>query len=147
MSLRLWSTHDALTVVRKFILAVFVVGVIGTGGDLLLLGHTEDYRQWIPLVLMGLSLIVLVAHRLTANPATVRLFQLTMAMFVISGIVGIWFHYQGNLEFELEMYPSAKGLELFKESLAGASPTLAPGAMLQLGLLGLVYTYRHPALG
>jgi len=23
---------------------------------------------------------------------------------------------------------------------------LAPGTMVQLGLLGLVYTYRHPAL-
>jgi len=27
---------------------------------------------------------------------------------------------------------------------AKTPPALAPGAMIQLGLLGLVYTYRHP---
>ena len=31
--------------------------------------------------------------------------------------------------------------------VSGATPTLAPGAMVELGLLGLAYTYRHPALG
>jgi hypothetical protein len=29
---------------------------------------------------------------------------------------------------------------------AKAPPALAPGVMVQLGLLGLVYTYKHPAL-
>ncbi|MFB3131882.1 MAG: hypothetical protein ACE10K_05095, partial [Rhodothermales bacterium] len=49
-------------------------------------------------------------------------------------------------EFELEMYPTLKGLELFWESIKGATPALAPGTMIQLGLLGWAYTYRHPAL-
>jgi len=30
---------------------------------------------------------------------------------------------------------------------ATAPPALSPGLLVQLGLLGLVYTYRHPALG
>ena len=83
-------------------------------------------------------------HWIFFRPLTVRLFQLTMVMFVLSSLAGIWLHYQGNLEFELEMYPASHGFELFKQSVSGASPTLAPGAMLQLGLLGLVYSYRHP---
>ncbi|HYJ16246.1 MAG TPA: hypothetical protein VE170_12200 [Candidatus Limnocylindria bacterium] len=29
---------------------------------------------------------------------------------------------------------------------AKAPPLLAPGSMVQLGLLGLAYTYKHPAL-
>ena len=66
-------------------------------------------------------------------------------LFVLSGVVGLWLHYHGNVEFELEMYPGLAGFELFRESVTGATPTLAPGTMLELGLLGLLYTYRHPA--
>ncbi len=29
---------------------------------------------------------------------------------------------------------------------AKAPPLLAPGSMVQLGFLGLAYTYKHPAL-
>ena len=64
----------------------------------------------------------------------------------MSGVVGLWLHYQGNTEFELEMYPSLEGLALFWEAIRGATPTLAPGTMLELGLLGLAYMYRHPVL-
>jgi hypothetical protein len=39
-----------------------------------------------------------------------------------------------------------KGLELFWEAMKGATPSLAPGVMAQLGLLGLACTYRHPLL-
>jgi hypothetical protein len=38
------------------------------------------------------------------------------------------------------------GWELFKEAMTGATPALAPGAMVQLGLIGLAWSYRHPAL-
>jgi hypothetical protein len=57
----------------------------------------------------------------------------------------VW-HYQGNMEFELETYPSISGLALFKEAMMGATPALAPGTMIELGLIGLAYTYRHPLL-
>jgi hypothetical protein len=43
------------------------------------------------------------------------------------------------------MYPSMAGLQLFWESIRGATPTLSPGTMVVLGLVGWVYTFRHPA--
>jgi hypothetical protein len=64
-----------------------------------------------------------------------------MALCVVSGLVGLGQHYAGNREFELEMHPSRGGLELVWESLAGATPTLAPAAMVHLGLLGLLYAW------
>ena len=140
----LYGTQKVLSAVRKLILTIFVIGLFGTGGELLLIGHTEGYQQWIPIVLIAFSVVALCLHWFFFKPLTVRLFQLTMVMFVLSSLAGIWLHYQGNLEFELEMYPASHGFELFKQSVSGASPTLAPGAMLQLGLLGLVYSYRHP---
>lgn len=52
---------------------------------------------------------------------------------------------QGNVEFELEMYPDLSGWKLFRDSMMGATPALAPGAMVQIGLVGLAWTFRHPA--
>ena len=70
-----------------------------------------------------------------------------MLLFVVAGIVGVALHYQSNVEFELEMYPSMEGMELFRNSMTGALPTLAPGSMIYIGLVGLAATFRHPALG
>ena len=142
-------SHDGSTLaaLRGSVLVVFVLGVVGTGAELLLLGHTEGSWQWAPIVLLAASLVVLGWRVVRRGSTTLRLFQGTMAMFVLSGGLGLWLHYQGNREFELEMYPSLQGFDLFTESVTGATPTLAPGVMLQLGLLGLAYTYRHPHLG
>jgi hypothetical protein len=46
-------TFDAaavLAVVRKILLAVLALGMVGSTTELILLAHTEDWRQWIPLV-------------------------------------------------------------------------------------------------
>ena len=131
---------------RSFALLLFVAGVVGISAELLLLDHYEGLEQWIPIVLMALSLVILRARRVQGGSG-LRLFQATMVLFVLSGGVGTWLHYQGNAEFEKEMYPSLSWVELFWQSLTGATPALAPGAMVELGLLGLAYTYRHPKLG
>jgi hypothetical protein len=56
-------------------------------------------------------------------------------------------HFQVNMEFQLEMDPALAGMALFRTAiLAKSPPALAPGAMIQLGLIGLAYTFRHPAL-
>ena len=68
-----------------------------------------------------------------------------MVMVLLSGGLGVFLHFKGNIEFEKEMYPSMSGFELIWESLKGATPSLAPGAMALLGIVGLVYCYRHPA--
>ena len=137
------STIKAL---RGFLLILLLIGILGLGAELLLLEHIEDVWQWVPLILMGLSVAVLGWRAVDRGRVGMRALQGTMILFVVSGFVGLWMHYQGNVEFEREMYPTLKGLALFWEALKGATPTLAPGAMIQLGLLGLAYTYRHPAL-
>jgi hypothetical protein len=96
--------------------------------------------------LLALGLIVLLWHAVSKRASSVRLIQITMALFVASGFIGMVWHYQGNMEFELETYPSISGLALFKEAMMGATPALAPGTMIELGLIGLAYTYRHPLL-
>ena len=140
------TESPTIKALRGFLLILLVIGILGTGAELLLLEHTEDVWQFVPLSLMGLSLIVLGWRVVDRGAVSMRVFQGTMILFVVSGFVGFWMHYQGNVEFELEMYPTMEGFELFRAALGGATPALAPGTMIQLGLLGLVYTYRHPAL-
>ena len=137
-----------LVVIRRILLALFLLGVIGAAVELLLLGHTEDTLQWVPLVLFALGPLVLLVHGAVRRGATVRVFQLTMLLFVISGFVGCYLHYRARVEFKLETNPALAGWQLFREAITGGTvpPVLAPGMMIQLGLLGLAYTYRHPAL-
>ncbi len=142
-------THDDNSTVRTtrvLLLALFAFGVVGSGVELLLLEHTEDVWQLSPLILMGLALAVMVWLVLDQRRVSVRVFQVMMLVYVASGLIGLYLHYRGNVEFELEMYPGLNGVELFWEALKGATPSLAPGTMLVLGLLGLLYTFRHPAL-
>ena len=140
------SKRDSGAILRRGLLLIFVLGTVGLGTELLLLDHFEEWRQQVPLVLLALGL-VLVAIRLFYRGAIIlRLFRLTMLAFVLGGIVGLWFHLSSNMEFELEMYPTLSGLELLSKALGGAMPALAPGALVQLGLIGFLYTYQHPAL-
>ena len=131
---------------RRGILLIFVLGTVGLGTELLLLDHFEEWRQQVPLVLLALGLILLAARLLYRGAIILRLFRWTMLTFVLGGMVGLWFHLSSNMEFELEMHPTLSGLELLFKALSGAMPALAPGALVQLGLIGFLYTYQHPAL-
>jgi hypothetical protein len=133
-----------LAAVRRILLAILLLGIPGTGAELLLLGHFDGWRQQIPLVLLTLALVALVWHRVRPGRLPVRVLQLLMLLFIVSGGAGVLLHYRGNVAFELEMYPSTAGFELFRKAIMGATPALAPGAMFVLGLAGFAYTYGHP---
>lgn len=131
---------------RRILMAILMLGIAGISVELWLLDHVEDAYQLIPLGLNAAA--VLVAALVTVRPsaALIQLFRGVMILMLISGAVGVWLHYQVNTEFQLEMDPQLSGLALFRKSIvAKAPPALAPGAMVQLGLIGLAYTFRHPA--
>ena len=128
--------------VRRLLLAILVLGLVGTCTELLLLNHMEDLRQWIPLALIGAGLAALVWHALADSAASIRAMRWIMFGFLAGGLAGIYFHYQGSAEFKLESNPALAGWALFWAAIrAKAPPLLAPGEMIQLGLLGLVYSY------
>ena len=132
---------------RRILLAILLLGVIGITLELLLLGHDEDFNQMIPLGLAAATVIASVAVGVKPSFATVRAFQLVMVLLILSGAAGMYLHFSANVEFQLEMDPALTGMALFRKAiLAKAPPALAPGAMTQLGLIGLAYTFRHPAL-
>jgi hypothetical protein len=131
---------------RRILLALVALGAAGLFAELGLLEHFESAAQWIPLALLVVVLGVTAAVHGRRGAGTVRAFRAVMALCVVTGAVGVYLHYRGNVEFEIERDGSLRGLRLFWEAVRGATPALAPGAMSQLGLLGLAYAYRHPAL-
>lgn len=131
---------------RAGLLWLAAAAMAGTGLELLFLGHVESLTQMLPVVLLAGGLMVLTWHVAAASVLTVRIVQLTMALFVFTGALGVGLHYSGNEEFELEMYPTRRGFELVQEVLTGATPVLAPGSMTLIGLIGLAHTFRHPRL-
>lgn len=125
-------------------LAVILVGNLGLQAELLLLDHAESFNQWIPhlVLLVGLLAIAMVFFKPT--PFSVRIFRGVMILYMAMGILGLYLHYRGNVEFARERWPTVGGVALMWKALRGATPALAPGALAQLGLLGLLYAYRNP---
>lgn len=138
--------RSGTTGLRGLLLALVVVGMLGVATELVLLEHYEEFQQWIPLAALAVGLVSAGAVFVRPLRATVLFFRLVMGAFVAAGLAGIYLHYRGNAEFELEMDASLGGWQLFLESVHGATPALAPAAMMHLGLLGLLYTWRHTAL-
>ena len=131
---------------RQFLLALVVVGAVGLLAELALLEHFESWTQWIPLALLVVVVTAAILVVTWRTPGALRFFRAVMALCVLTGVVGVFLHYRGNVEFEIERDGSLHGIGLFWEAIRGATPALAPGALSQLGLLGLAFTFRHPSL-
>jgi len=131
---------------RQLLLALVLIGIVGLQVELALLRHAESATQWIPHIALMIGLIATAAVYFRPATATLRVFQAIMAAFLLVGAIGVCLHLRGNVEFALERDPSLTGAGLIWKALRGATPALAPGALAQLGLLGLLYSYKHPVL-
>jgi hypothetical protein len=136
-------SHDhRISTISTVILVVLTFGMVGLLAELLLIAHYEDATQWIPLVLLALGLVALAIDLVLARAWTQLLVQLTMVLVVAAGALGIYFHFHGSREFQLEMDPQMRSTTLVWHVMRAKSPpTLAPGSMVQLGILGLGYAY------
>ena len=123
----------------KLIVVALLFMMVGTATELYLLDHYEDTLQLIPLLCIGASLVSLFILFFHSVKWTIGLYKLVLVLTALSGVYGTYLHLQANYEFELEMKPSAKGWDLFMESLSGALPALAPGSMIVLALIGYSY--------
>ncbi|HVH29482.1 MAG TPA: hypothetical protein VM818_22175 [Vicinamibacterales bacterium] len=138
---------NTLSAIRRWILALLAFGLVGTGVELTLTEHYETGLQVIPLVVIALGICVVAWHTLAGSALSIRVLRGTMGVFLLAGIVGMGLHYRGGAEFQVEIDPAQSRWEIFKKVMrAKAPPVLASGTMVQLGLLGLLYVYKHPAL-
>ena len=132
---------------RTFVLILFVIGAVGTVADLLLIGHVEDTWQLAPVAVLAVGAVAAIGAGAVRSAMLVRVFQATAVLLIATGTIGLWLHWGANSEFEREMSPDLAGAAFIWKALQGAAPpSAAPGTLIHLGLLGLVYAWRHPAL-
>ena len=133
---------DRIELLRRWILGVLVLGLLGTVTELVLLEHYEQPMQFVPLVLIVAAVAVLGWELRRHDMASRRAVQIVMGLFVLAGFAGFVAHFHGSAEFQLELNPDMGNWELMEKVLrAKAPPLLAPGMMLQMGLLGLAYMF------
>lgn len=140
------AAETTLRTFRRALTLLLAAGLLGTALELVLMDHLEDWWQRIPLALIAAALGVLCWHWLARSKTSIYAIRGVMLLFLASAAAGIILHAKGNREFALETKPALAGGELVTEMLTGAFPALAPGTMALLGLLGLLVTWRHPAL-
>jgi hypothetical protein len=131
-----------VTIIRRLILGVLVLGMAGLLAELLLLGHYEGFTQWIPLLALAAGLGALALDGAYARWWTHGLLALVMVAFIGTGLLGVYFHFAGSREFQREMDPTMSGATLLWHVLRAKSPpTMAPCTLVQMGILGLGYAY------
>jgi hypothetical protein len=87
---------------------------------------------------------VLAWHAIRPNAASLRALRVTMALFLVAGLAGVGLHFRGAAGFQLEIDPAMGTWDLVNRVMhAKAPPVLAPGVMLQLGLIGLAYGFSN----
>ena len=140
------TSQDAIPILRRGILALLALGAMGVITELVLLEHYEEPVQFVPLALLALTLTTILWHWIDGGRRSLRAFQVVMLLMVVAGTIGIGLHLRENVAAELDLNPGSSGLAFWLEVVRGDLPTLAPGTLVQFGLLGLLYAYRHPAL-
>jgi hypothetical protein len=133
---------DPVELLRRWVLGVLVLGLAGTMTELVLLEHYEQVLQFVPLLLI-VAAVAAIAWQLMCNDApSLRALEIIMVLFALAGFAGVAAHFRGSAEFQLDLNPSMSAWELVEKVMrAKAPPLLAPGMMLQMGLLGLAYVY------
>jgi hypothetical protein len=133
---------DPVGLLRGLVLAVLVIGLLGTVTELVLLEHYEQILQLVPVVLIAAALVVIAWRLISKDAASLRALEIIMYLFVLAGFAGVVAHFHGSAEFQLDLNPAMSTWELLEKVMrAKAPPLLAPGMMLQMGLLGLIYVY------
>jgi hypothetical protein len=133
---------DHVELLRRWILGILVIALAGTVTELILLEHYEQVLQLVPLVLIVAAFAAMAWEVRSHTAASLRALEIVMALFVLAGFAGVAAHFRGSAEFQLDLDPSMSTWELVEKIVrAKAPPLLAPGMMLQMGLLGLAYVY------
>ena len=135
---------ERVELLRRRLLWVLALGLVGTEAELLLLEHYEDPWQLVPLFLIALAMAVMVWHTRRQDAASLRALRIIMVLFLVAGLAGLALHFRGAAEFQLEIDPAMGTWDLVKKVMrAKAPPVLAPGVMLLLGLIGLAYALSN----
>src|SRR5690606_27330125 len=90
---------------RQLLLAILLISSIGTLLELLLLEHTEEWTQLVPIVVLAFMIVGTAALLFSSARWLVNSFRVLMLLSLVTAAVGLYLHYQANVEFVLERHP------------------------------------------
>src|SRR5262245_51130619 len=108
--------------IRQWLLALLLLETGGTLTELLLLQHFEGVLQWIPLVLLTATLVVVVWHFARPRSAPVSALRILMVGMAFAGLTGIAVHLRSSVEYLMEMDPSQSRWTIVKKALQAQAP-------------------------
>jgi hypothetical protein len=130
---------QALSVIRRYILGIVALVLLGLLLELLMLSHLKTPLQLLPVGLTFLAFGATAWNFISANAASVRILRGTLLACSVVGLLGIAIHSAFYVTDRANKAHGRRGMER-------EAPPLAPAAMLPLGLLGIACTFRHPLL-
>ena len=132
---------------RQLLWGIALLATLFTPLELIFSKHYQEPSMLIPFAMVGLALVGLLAVWRWPSRQILWLFQGVMGLLFVVSALGVWFHLQGNLEVVREVTPNLAGWPMLWKVLSGAAPALAPGLLAFVGMLGLAFTFQHPAWG
>ena len=93
------------------------------------------------------AVLVIAWQAVVPGRASTSALAVLMGAFLLIGALGVVLHYRSNAEFETELHPTEQGLLFLRKTATGATPLLAPGSMVLLGLVGLIHAYSFSFRG
>ncbi|MGQ0600815.1 MAG: hypothetical protein ACT4QE_03860 [Anaerolineales bacterium] len=130
---------------RRFLLIIAAALCAGIVVELWLTEHTEGI-QFVPFVLCGLGLAVVLLTLFRPQRVTLLSVRIVMVLVALGSLFGIYEHIDYNAAFYMEIHPNAASGDVLWGALSGANPLLAPGILVLTALLAIAATYQHPAL-
>jgi hypothetical protein len=94
------------------LVGTLLAGVLGSGAELLLLGHYETPFRMVPRVWLALGRGAVLWQIAAPRAASVRALRLVATLFLIDAVAGGGLHSDGHTAFALEMSPELRGLAL-----------------------------------
>jgi hypothetical protein len=131
---------------RRFLLALSGVLLLGTFVELVFTGHTKEPVQLIPFFLCILWGGAVVLALVNTHRRSLLFLRTCMVVVVLGSLLGIYEHIANNIAFQLEIEPSISFAGIIAARLGGANPLIAPGILAVGASLAIAATYDHPGL-
>lgn len=144
---------DVATTLRRGILGLAVLGIVGTSIELVFLRHWTEATQlivWPAMLLLAVGVWIVARQPTRARIQWAR--RLAGVVLVVAAL-GVLIHVNANLEaapldadYEAtwSTLPTIQQWWLAITGGVGPAPTLAPGALAEIALALLLATFAHP---
>jgi hypothetical protein len=150
-----FTQRDTPTLLRRGVLALAWLGLVGTTTELIFLRHWASATQlivWPFIAVLGVA-AVLVSARPTAR--SILIVRWLAVAVVVASVVGVGLHIVENLDsgpLDRDYASIWVSMSVFDQWWAaitggvGPAPVLAPGALAEVSLALALATLRHPVL-